>query len=282
MNGFNSAATSLFDVLFSATDWAGSATTLIFWSGVFGVLALLIFKRISWQKGIAASKDKIKAHMIEIRLYQDDLRVASKAILKVLGRNVAYLALNLLPFVPLSLPFAFVVAQCVVRYGFAPVEVRAAGEHVAPGAGTLITIELESAHAELARGLAIEYPPGVEPISPLVRVHGRAFQEVVARAPGAYTIAVTLPDGTRETKALVAGTAERRMQGERGKGFFSALLWPAEDALDANSPFSRIAFAYPDSRLGWFPGGAEGVLLVFVVASLLAGVLAIKPLKVQI
>ncbi|MFO1010901.1 MAG: hypothetical protein U1F29_12625 [Planctomycetota bacterium] len=282
MNSINHAVSATFDALLYPLELFGRPAALILLSAVFGVLALLVFKRISWQKGIRTAKDKIWAGMIEIRLYQDDLRVASKAILKVLGRNVAYLALNLLPFVPLSLPFAFVVAQCVVRYGFAPVEVRAAGEHVAPGAGTLITIELESAHAELARGLAIEYPPGVEPISPLVRVHGRAFQEVVARAPGAYTIAVTLPDGTRETKALVAGTAERRMQGERGKGFFSALLWPAEDALDANSPFSRIAFAYPDSRLGWFPGGAEGVLLVFVVASLLAGVLAIKPLKVQI
>ena len=282
MNLVNGIANALFGLLDGPVRWFGPLPTLVLVSGVFGVLALIAFKHLSFQKRIKATKDRIKAHLIEIRIYQDDLGIVGKAILKVLGRNVAYLALNLLPFVPLSLPFAFVVAQCVVRYGFAPVEVRAAGEHVAPGAGTLITIELESAHAELARGLAIEYPPGVEPISPLVRVHGRAFQEVVARAPGAYTIAVTLPDGTRETKALVAGTAERRMQGERGKGFFSALLWPAEDALDANSPFSRIAFAYPDSRLGWFPGGAEGVLLVFVVASLLAGVLAIKPLKVQI
>ncbi|MBK7878409.1 MAG: hypothetical protein IPJ77_22365 [Planctomycetes bacterium] len=282
MNTINHAVSAVFDALLYPLELLGRPAALILVSAVFGVLALLLFKRISWQKGIRAAKDKIWAGMIEIRIYQDDLRVASKAIVKVLARNFVYLGLNFLPFVPLSVPFAFVVAQCVVRYGFAPVEVRATTEHVSPGSGTLLSIELESAHGELARGLAIEYPPGVEPISPLVRAHGRAFQEVVARAPGAHAIAITLPNGARETKFLVAGTPERRMQGERGKGFLDALLWPAEDALDASSPFARIAFTYPDSRLGWFPGGAGGVLLVFLVASMLAGALAIKPLKVQI
>lgn len=282
MNAINHAVSAVFDALLYPLELLGRPAALIFVSAVFGVLALLLFKRISWQKGIRAAKDKIWAGMIEIRIYQDDLRVASKAIAKVLGRNVVYLGLNLLPFVPLSVPFAFVVAQCVVRYGFAPVEVHAATERVAPGTGTLLTIELEGDHGELARGLSIQYPAGVEPISPLVRAHGRAFQEVVARAPGAHSIAITLPDGSHETKLLVAGTAERRMQGERGKGFFDALLWPAEDALASDSPFARIAFTYPDSKLGWFPGGAGGVLIVFLVASMVAGALAIKPLKVQI
>ncbi|MBI5365290.1 MAG: hypothetical protein HZA53_19085 [Planctomycetes bacterium] len=282
MNTINHAVSAVFDVLLWPLDQLGRPAALIVASAIFGVFALFLFKHVSFQKAIRAAKDRIQAGLIEIRIYQDDLRVASKAIAKVLLRNFAYLGLNLLPFVPLSIPFAFVLAQFVVRYGFAPVEVHAGPTPIVAGQGTMIEVELASGHEEAVNGLAIEYPAGIEPISPLVRVNGRAFQEVVARSAGRHELVVTLADGARATKLLFAGAGARSMQGERGTGVFHALLWPAEDALAADAPIARIAFAYPDARLGWFPGGTEGVLLVFFVASMLGGALAIKPLKVQI
>jgi hypothetical protein len=132
----------------------------------------------------------------------------------------------------------------------------------------------------------IRYPAGVEPVSPLVRVRERAFQEVLVRSEGRHEVVVELADGRRATKVLLAGAAaaeaERGMQGERAKGFVHALLWPAEDALDGDAPFARIAFAYPEEELGWLPGGVGGVVLVFFAVSMLAGILASKPLRVQI
>jgi hypothetical protein len=44
----------------------------------------------------------------------------------------------------------------------------------------------------------------------------------------------------------------------------------------------RIRHAQPDADLGWLPGGPGGIVLSFLVLSMLAGALAIKPLKVQI
>lgn len=282
MNAINHAVTAVFDVLLWPLELLGRPAALVLASAVFGVLALFVFKHVSWQKGIRAAKDRIQAGLIEIRIYQDDLRVASKAIVKVLMRNFVYLGLNLLPFVPLSIPFAFVLAQFVVRYGFAPVDVHSGPTPIVAGQGTLIEVVLEREHERDVAGLSIEYPAGVEAVSPLVRAGGRAFQEVVARAPGRHEIVVRLEGGARETKLLFAGEAGRVMQGERGSGVFHALLWPAEDAFAGDSPFERITFAYPDSEFGWLPGGIGGVLLVFLVASMAAGALAIKPLKVQI
>lgn len=282
MNALNHAVTSAFDALLSPLETLGAAFALVFVSGVFGVLALIAFKRISWQRGIKAAKNRIKAHLIEIRIYQDDLGIVTRAIGKVLLRNLQYLGLNLVPFVPLALPFAFVLAQLVVRYGFGPVPLSQ-GE-VAAGRGTLIEVSLAPGHGELVRGLEIEYPEGLEPRSPLVRVpgEGRAFQEVVARRAGAHEIAFALPGGERVTKLLAAGEGLRSMQPERGRGFLAALLWPAEDAFGSDSAFERIAFTYPASDLGWLPGGAGGVVVVFLVASMLFGALAIKPLRIEI
>lgn len=284
MNAINHAMNRVFDLVLAPLSFAGPEMALILISGIFGILALIVFKHISSQKGIKHAKNKIKAHLIEIRIYQDDLRITSRAIAKVLARNFHYLALNLLPFIPLSLPFAIVLAQLVVRYGFGPTPISVPGEHTLPGATTLVRVELERGSAALAGGLRLELPAGVEARSPLVRLasEGVAFQEVLVRAPGEHVLVVTLADGTRETKRLAGGVQVRETQPERAKGLVHALLWPAEDTLASASPLASLSVTQPDSELGWLPGGPGGVVLVFLIASLVAGALAIKPLKVTI
>lgn len=285
MTFLNRAFSASFDALLGVLDFMGRGAALVFVSGVFGVLALLLFKRLSWQRGIKAAKDKIKAHLIEIRIYQDDPRIVLRAFGCVLWRNAQYLGLNLIPFVPLAIPFTFVVAQLVVRDAFAPATVRADVANVMPGQGTTLRVELESSSAARVKDLVVRYPEGLVPISPLVRVPaaGRAYQEFVATRAGEHDIELELGDGARETKHFAAGNVSpRRMQPERAKGVLHALLWPAEDTVSSDSPFARIRVEYPDSDLGWFPGGTGGVLLVFLAASMLFGALAIKPLKIQI
>lgn len=293
MNSLNSALTSIFDVLLRPLEWFGSAAALIVVSGVFGVLALLVFKHISSQRRIKATKDKIKAHMIEIRLYQDDLRVVGMAVLKVLGRNAQYLSLNFGPIVPLVLPFMFVAAQFVVRYAYDPLPLTAAEARPRAGAGTLLTIQLsEKGRAQLA-DLKVVLPAGLKAISPLVRVpsEGKAFQEFVAVAPGEYAIALEL-GSARETKLVVAGSVPTRVMQPRRVSSSDWLaftdterwpvLWPAEPAFSSDSPFRAVAIAYPTRELRWLPDGEGGILIAIVVASMLFGAVALKPLGVQI
>ncbi|MEX1025310.1 MAG: hypothetical protein WD226_09555 [Planctomycetota bacterium] len=283
MNSINRAATSLFDVLFQPFELLGEGWSLILWSSIFGVLALLVFKHISSQKGIKAAKDKIKGHMIAIRLYQDDLAIVAQSVTKVLGRNVQYLFLNFGPILPLMLPFTIVAAQFVVRYAFDPLPVQAS-EQLMPGQGTLVEISLHDGERARIAGLTLELPSGVEALSPLVRdrVAGRAWQEVVCTAPVHDELRILLDGQEVGRKAIVAGTERpRHMQPERVANFFEAWLWPAEETY-AGSPVAKVKFAYPDHDLGWLPGGTGGVLLVFILASIAAGVLALKPLKIQI
>jgi hypothetical protein len=193
-------------------DSIGPRTSLIVVSGVFGVLALVAFKHISWQKGIKAVKDRIKAHVIEIRLYQDDLRVVSLAVGKILLRNFQYLGLNFGPFLPLAIPFVLVCAQLVTRYAYSPLPLEeAAGVH-RPGSGTLIEVQLAPGHEREVAGLRVRLPEGLLAISPLVRApaDGRAFQEFVATQSGEFEIEFSLADGTLETKRVVAGDASAR------------------------------------------------------------------------
>lgn len=294
MNALNAFLNTLFDWVLLPLEKIGPRTALIVVSGVFGVLALAIFKFISFQRGIASVKDRIKGHMIEIRLYQDDLRVVSSAVAKVLARNVQYLALNFGPFVPLAVPFLFVSAQLVTRYAYEPARVVAEDARLLPGQGTLLEVQLAVGHEAEVAGLRIALPPGVKALSPLVRntYEGRAFQEVVATAPGVHVLEFHLASGAHESKSFVAGgESPRAMQPRRvtssewwnlGSPNDCATLWPAEPAFDGSSAFRTIAFRYPDRDLGWLPGGEGGVLVVFVIASMVFGIAALKPLGVTI
>ena len=294
MNALNSAMTSLFDVLLTPFEILGPTWALILVSGVFGVLALIVFKHISSQKAIKAAKDKIKGHIIAIRIYQDDLVVVGKSIGKVLLRNFQYLGLNFGPFIPLAFPFLFVAAQFVVRYAYAPVPLTPANEVVMAGAGTLLEIELAKESKRDVAKLEVGLPAGLKAISPLVRApsEGRAFMELVAVESGVHEISLQLPGREPETKLLVAGDASlRKMQPRRvaAGGWYKlhdpehcSLLWPAEKGFDSDSPFEVAAIAYPMRDLGWLPSGELGILITFVLASMLFGFLALKPLGVQI
>ena len=286
MNALNSLANRVFDVLLSPLDAVGAWLSLTLVSGIFGVLALVVFKHISWQAGIKSTKDKIKGHMIEIRIYQDDLGLVSKAIGKVLYRNLQYVVLNFGPFLPLMVPFGMVAAQLVVRYGFEPVAVQSIEGDRLAGQGATFEIEFTPEGKRAAGDLVVTLPDGVVAVSPLVRIpdRGRAFIEVIATQPGIHEIIFTSGTHT-ETKLFHAGAEglEREMQPERGRGFLAALLWPAELAFTGDSPFELIRTVYPERALGWIPGsGPVGVLIAFVLLSMVFGFIALKPLGVQI
>jgi hypothetical protein len=248
---------------------------------------MLLFKKISWQKGIKGTKDKIKGNMIAIRIYQDDLVVVGKAVVKVLLRNFQYLGLNFGPFIPLSIPFILVAVQLVVRYSFAPIPVVGdeALARMLPGEGTLIEVEFKAADRGKIADLTLDYPSGLKPVSQLVRSisEGKAYQEVVATSAGVGEIEI-LVGGTRVgTKEVVTGSEPTRlMQPERVASPWVAWMWPAEDTFGSDSPVARVVLPYPDRDLPWLPDGPLAVFMTFVVVAFAFGLILIKPLKIQI
>ena len=288
MNAIQRAMSAVFDAVLTPFEWLGDEVALVLVSGLFGVLALLLFKRISWQSGIKAAKDKIKGHMIAIRIYQDDLGIVFASVLKILLRNLQYLALNFGPILPLFVPFLLVAAQLVVRYAFAPLPVVASEAELSsmlPGEGTMIEVRMKKGReAEVAK-LSLQFPANFQALSPLARsqAQGLAFQEVVARAPGAGDIGLVVAGKEVGTKAIVAGAdVPRCMQPERVSSFWSSWLWPAEPTFASDSPVDSVRFVYPDRDLGFLPGGALGVLVVFFLSSILFGLAILKPLNIQI
>jgi hypothetical protein len=275
-----------FDALLAPFERLGDGFALVIISGLFGVLALLVFKRISFQSGIKAAKDRIKGHMIAIRLYQDDLQIVASSFGKVLLHNVKYLGLNLMPVVPLFAPFTLIAAQLVVRYAFSPLPVKTEAEiqGMLPGEGVMLEVRMKADHRIDVEQLSLEFPQHIQVLTPLARnaADGLALVEFVATAPGVGEITLKVGGEVVGTKSVVAGVADRLMQPERVSDFLSSWLWPAEPTFSSSSPLYRVSFQYPDRRIGFLPSGAGGVLLTFFVASIAFGLAVLKPLNIQI
>lgn len=287
MNSIHRILGAIFDAVLTPFEWLGDVFALVVVSGIFGVLALLVFKQISWQAGIKATKDKIKGHMIAIRLYQDDLRVVFGSVIKILLRNFQYLGLNFGPILPLFVPFVLIAAQLVVRYGFDPLPVHSESElsSMLPGKCTELEIRMKRGQEAEVSSLVIELPAHLRALSPLARNErdGIAVIEFAAVEPGEGQIELKVAGRAAGGKWVVAGTeAARSMQPERVSGFLASWLWPAEPTLPEDSPIDLIRFSYPSRELGYLPGGPFGVLLTFFLASIVFGIVILKPLNIQI
>lgn len=282
MDLVNGLANSIFDVVLTPLELMGTEVSLAVVSALFGVLAMLVFKYISWQKGIKATKDKIKGHMIAIRLYQDDLAVVGTSVGHVMLRNVQYLGLNLVPVVPLLVPFVLLVSQLVVRYGYEPLP---------EGQPFVIEVALDRAHAADVARLEVVAPDWVGP-DELVIVRapseGRAFVDVRDAAPGVWEFGFRVgAEGELVTKPVVIGAGTempRRAQPERTNDFWSAWLLPAERTIGTGAPFEKIVIAggYPQRGFLFLPDGEAGLVLGVLVYSLVAGFAVLKPLGVTI
>lgn len=286
MNAIHRFLTAIFDVILTPFEALGDVTALVLVSGLFGIAALLLFKQISWQAGIKRTKDRIKGHMIAIRIYQDDLAIVFGSVAKVVLRNFQYLGLNFGPILPLFVPFVLIASQFVVRYGFDPLPVvdESVAEARLPGRGHMLTITMKREHRDQVGRLSVQLPPNLKALSPLVRNahHGVAVMEFAAVAPGSGDIQLLIDGSPVGSKAVAAGEATRQLQPERVSSFWSSWLWPAEPTFPAACPVEKVTFVYPERDLGFLPGGPLGVLITFFLASILFGIAILKPLHIQI
>src|SRR6185295_6726325 len=121
MGTFNAIVSAVFTRLlapFGAGRTWSAWLDIALWSVLGGVVALLVYKKVSNQKGIARAKNDIKVHMLEIRLYNEDILGVFTSTAKILGKNLIYVAHNLLPMVVMFVPMMAILFQLEAHYAF--------------------------------------------------------------------------------------------------------------------------------------------------------------------
>src|SRR6202035_4312909 len=87
---------------------------------VIGLLMVIGFRYTSDQKAIGRAKDRLKAHLLAVRLFQDQLPVVMRAYGRILRGTGSYLRLALTPFLIVVLPITFLIVQVDRYFGWTP------------------------------------------------------------------------------------------------------------------------------------------------------------------
>jgi len=258
---WNDLSSALFDRLLAPFGHGPAWFDLVLWPLLAGVMALVVYKHLSNQKGIERAKNAIAAHLYKIRLFRHDPLVVIASTGRIFLRNGVYVGHNLVPLAVLLVPMLAVLAQLEAHYAFDPVPV---------GSVRLLELRLDPRAAVLPRDVVLELPAGVTLDAPPVRTpDGEIFWRLRADAPGDHVLSLRLADETL-TKTWAVGGSHRKVPVKRTKSW-EAFLYPGEPALGRDSAAQTIALTYPERELAMLPSGELGILATFFALSLLAG-----------
>ncbi|HUI74741.1 MAG TPA: hypothetical protein VLX32_07340 [Candidatus Acidoferrum sp.] len=204
------------------------------------VAALLVFRRVSDQKAIRRAKDKIGAHVLEIRLFPDQLSVVARAYFAFLRSLADYLRHILRPVLILFVPLFFLFLQLDAYFAHTPLN-----------AGQDFLVQTKLAAGEPLEKVALKLPEGIAMTAP--PVHILPEREVIWRLRadrgGTFLLRLAANEG-EYTKRIVVGGGMRRVNWDRERGgILVALISQDEPPLPAAGPILSIQVQYPDREI---------------------------------
>ncbi len=258
----NPPCTKAGDVVYALLDalpvWLG--LTLI--SAVVGVVVLVIFRYTSNQPAIGRAKDDIKANLLALKLYKDELRVMFQAQGRLLWAIARLQRYVLTPVIVMALPMLLGLAQMGIRYQWRPLR---------PGERTLVKVILSPGSANPGEAKLEPNPGAIVEVGPVPGA-GDVVWRIRGGEPGRHTLRFDL-DGRIVEKQLVVGRRFQRVSAIRpGRNWTTQLLHPVEPMLPVDSPAQSIEILYP-SVDSWIYGADYWVLYFFVISMLVALVL---------
>ena len=260
---------------------------------------LMAYKKTSNQDGIEAVKRQIHACIYEIRLFSDDFRAIMGAQFRILGHNLRYLGLSLVPVVWMIIPFVLVVAQMQFHYGYSGLE---------PGETAILKVVLKdgwnvmggsggadgssSAGAGGATGfssggpgdaITVEAPAGVRLDSEQLWIPelNEVDWRIEAVEAGNFELVVRAGADSYTKSVRVSDDVVRRSPIRHSGGFLDSLLYPAERPLPSDAPIESISIIYPEPGISVF-GWEINWLILFIILLIAIAFALRKPFGVQL
>lgn len=260
-----------------AISWIASwfsppAVLVVLLSIVVGFLMVVVFRYTSDQKAIRIAKDQLKAHLLAVRLFQDQLPVVLSSYGRIVRGTGRYLRLAFRPLLFVALPLTLLIVQLDRYLGWTPLPT-----------GQPFLIKAHAANAEALNTIDLQLPPNLETTAPAVHVpaENEIVWRVVATQTGSYDARIGPRDNVVSKRLSVSRGLERislaRLQGH----FWERLLVSGEPALPEGSPLQSIEVNYPARRIS-FVGLEWNWIWLFFALSLVAGFLFKSMLGIEI
>ena len=239
---------------------------------VIGLVMVIVFRYTSDQKAIHVTKDRLKAHLLALRLFQDQVPVVLKSYGRIVLGTGRYLRLAFKPLLFAIVPLIFLIVQLDRYLGSMPVEA---------GHPFLVKVRMDNPNG-LNEAL-LQLPDGLAATAPAVHVpfESEVVWRVIAERSGEYTVNVQASDRTL-SKRVVVGAGLERLSPVRVRGkFWERIVVSGEPALPENNPIQSIAVQYPVRNIA-FAGFEWNWMWLFFGLSLAAGFLFKSVLGIEI
>jgi hypothetical protein len=272
------AMTQAMAIVAALFSWLTSPLAIvIFVSLVVGLLMVVLFGYTSDQKAIGIAKDQLKAHLLAVRLYRDQIPVVMGSYGKILRGTGRYLKLAFKPLLYVIIPITLLMVQIDRYLGQTP---------IAPNAAFLLTVHLPgqaNASSDPANDVTLDLPPEITMTAP--PVHAPAENKIIWRLSGSkdgkYEVKIAAA-GQSVSKTVSIGSDLPRISTVRLRGkFWERLFSSAEPALPENSPIESISINYPDRDIDIAGYGMNWIWLFFIL-SMIAGFIFKEVLGIKI
>ena len=239
---------------------------------VVGLLMVVVFRYTSDQRAIHVAKDRLKAHLLALKLFQDQIPVVTRSYGRLVLATGHYLRLAFKPLLFVIVPLTFLIVQLDRYLGFVPLE-----------AGQSFLIKVRMDNPDTLNEVSLQLPKGLATTAPAVHVPSESelAWRVVAEEAGEYIVNVQVSDQSF-SKRVVVGYGLSHLSSVRLRGkFWERIFVSGEPALPDNNLIEAIDVQYPSRNIA-FAGFEWNWIWLFFVLSLAAGFLFKSILGVEI
>ena len=260
MWALHSVLIGIFDILFlpfrGLNPWFG----MIFISLLTAFLMLWIYRTTSNQEGIRKTKNTIKAHLLELRLFKDNMRISLRAQGRIFRANMRYIGHNTKPLLVMIIPLVLILSQLNLRFGFNPLR---------PGEDALVKIRTDQSMDPVDLSVTISASNGLSIETPAVRIADEREIAWRIRAVEAGQASLTFETGGRSiTKSLnIAGKSLSVVSPVRHRNSLNEILFSGEKTLPKDLPLRSIEILYQPGKLNLF-----GLNIHWIIAYLILSI----------
>jgi hypothetical protein len=206
-------------------------------SAFVGVLLLLLFKYTSNQKAIGRVRDDIKAQLLAMKLFKDNIPVVLRAQGRIFLDALLLLFHSLQPILVMVIPLCLILGQLGLWYQARPLKI---------GEETVVTVQLAGAENDPWPQISLDSSPAAEVTGP-VRIFSKrqVCWKIKAIEKGYHRLNLRL-DSQQVDKKLAVGEGFMRVSVARPSlDLLDVMVHPAEKPFGENSPVQSVRIDYP-------------------------------------
>jgi len=272
LTGINSTANALCSVLLYAVPAVPGWLSLTFIAAVLGVFLLVLFKYTSNQRAIGRVRDDIKADLLAVKIFKDNISVTLKSQGKVFLCSFKLLFYSLIPLLIMIMPVSLILAQMGAWYQFRPVGLDEA---------ITVKVKLNSSVESWPAVTLNALPAAITTVGPVRILSKKEIYWKIKPLKEGYQTLLFQVGSLQFEKRLAVGDGLMCVSPKRpGPDFTDVFMYPLEKPFQDDAAIHSISIDYPVRNSKFY--GTDWWMLSFFIASMLSAFICKPFINVRI